>query len=278
MASIFKTIVSSGRCGSTWLAKLLNSHESVCIISDLIEPCGHNLFLSSDVLTGQQFDFLLNQPSHDERSFYWNSFSTKERLYAPSNKSSFSLLESYTLPFLFTDTHKHLSYVRQALRKRPPAECRLHLLWLFNYISKDLCGKQHWIERTGGSLPELGRLLKAFPDGKYVWLTRNVQATANSMCKYPFFQLYHKLRDGIYSEEMNYFKGTSVDDFTRMIQSDNDKSSQLFDAYKINFLEVFYEELIKNPSFELHRIFDFFNIESSGKQIDDCISLYPPSY
>src|SRR5262249_13951311 len=53
----------------------------------------------------------------------------------------------------------------------------------------DLTGNSTWGERSGGSSHVAPYLLRAFPDVKVVYLTRNREDTARSMSRHPSFQL-----------------------------------------------------------------------------------------
>ena len=271
-------IISAGRCGSTWLARLVNENKKACVISDLIEPMGHNLlFSNTECITGQEFDLLLNQNSHDERSWYWCKHSTPERLYSPKDKTAFSLFESYTLPFLGLNVNSSQILIRSELRKRKKALCRDHLEWLFEFIAKELCHKEYWIERTGGSLSEISKVVKAYPSAKYIILTRDINNTALSMSKYPFFRLYTNLRRGRYFENYNqFFTDLDIDLYRQDLKSDMINALEVLSSSSCAFKMIDYESLVNEPQKILSETYNFLETPFEFDDIKRAVQKFPP--
>ena len=65
-------IVSSGRTGSTLIARILNKHKDICVISDLIEPIGNNNFIERNIyITNKKFFNLISRKTSLSRIYYW---------------------------------------------------------------------------------------------------------------------------------------------------------------------------------------------------------------
>ena len=271
-----RIILSSGRSGSTWLAKLLNEINCICVISDLIEPCGHNFILNKEVfINGQEFDLLLNHSSHKERSWYWNKESTIERLYIPTEKKEYSLLESYTIPFLNLDVEDTLTKITQMLRTRNDASCKDHLLSVFDLLTS-LSGSQNWIERTGGSLMESDKVIRNFPEAKYIVLERNFETTSKSMANYPFFRLYHRLK---HKEALQYammYEHVEPQKFMEDIKRDNEKCYSFLNEYGCRYQTIKYEDLVMDTHSILSLVCGFFEINTTKEDIESAINKFPP--
>ena len=101
MSTFFLT---SGRSGSTALARLLHTHPDVAVISDLFEPAVDEPYFDQvHPITGEQFWKLLIRPSIPQRIAHWRRLPTDELLFLPDDDADVSLLMSYTLPFLAPD-------------------------------------------------------------------------------------------------------------------------------------------------------------------------------
>ncbi len=187
-------ILSSGRSGSTLVARLVREHPELLCISDLFEPVGEEpYFDSSSELSGREFFALLSRPSYPQRIAYWRQRPTAELLYLPDEDDQVSLLLSYTLPFLAgKEAPELLAEVRQAVSAFPPASPADQLVRFFDWL-RDRHGKRLWVERTGGSLPHTRVILETWPDARIVHNFRDPRETAISMMHGSFFRLYLEL-------------------------------------------------------------------------------------
>ena len=94
-------VVSSGRSGSTLLARMIQRHPRLLCVSDLFEPVGEvPYFDRSTVVDGRAFFDLLKRPSFPQRIAFWRQQPTGELLFLPEDDEMVSLLVSYTLAFL----------------------------------------------------------------------------------------------------------------------------------------------------------------------------------
>lgn len=187
-------VLSSGRAGSTLLARMLHRHPDLLCVSDLFEPVGEEPYFDAEhVVSGAEFLEVLSRPSLPDRIRYWRSRPTDELLYLPPDDEDVSLLMSYTLPFLTGgDPSELYEQLREAVAGFPPAPMPQQLLRFFDWL-RDRFGQQRWVERTGGSLPHTERFLETWPEGRYVHSYRDPRETAISMMTGSFFRLYLEL-------------------------------------------------------------------------------------
>lgn len=187
-------VLSSGRAGSTLLAKMIHRHPRLLCVSDLFEPVGEvPYFDRSRTVDGAAFFRVLSSPSFEQRIAYWREQPTSELLFLHPDDDMVSLLTSYTLPFLTGgDPMALFDELRRAVEAFPPATLADHLVRCFDWL-RDRYGKALWVERTGGSLPHTREILATWPDAKIVHNYRDTRETAISMMTGSFFRLYLEL-------------------------------------------------------------------------------------
>lgn len=193
MSTFFLT---SGRSGSTALARLLHTHPDIAVVSDLFEPAvDEPYFAHSPKLTGDEFWELLTRPSIAERIAHWRERPTDELLFLPTNDHDVSLLMSYTLPFISEDPWELRVQLEPQIRHANPAAAPHHLEQFFELVRR-FCRARVWVERTGGSLPHAAKMIDAWPDARFIFLLRDPIETALSMRTGSFFRLYLAMQSG----------------------------------------------------------------------------------
>ena len=94
-------VVSPGRTGSTFLARFLNDHPKIVVISDLFEPLGPNpYFDKKSRMSGEKFFKIMSRHAVEPRKRFWKFDSNVERLFYPENEELVSLMMCYSIPFL----------------------------------------------------------------------------------------------------------------------------------------------------------------------------------
>jgi len=187
-------VVSSGRAGSTLLARMIHRHPRLLCVSDLFEPVGVVPYFDRErIVDGEEFFSVLSAPSFPQRIAYWRAQPTSELLFLHDDDDMVSLLTSYTLPFLTGgDPMALFEDLRQATTKLGEASMADQLIRVFDGL-RDRFGKELWVERTGGSLPHMRQILAVWPDAKIVHNFRDPRETAISMMTGSFFRLYLEL-------------------------------------------------------------------------------------
>ena len=122
-------IVSAGRSGSTFLAKLINDHPDIVCVSDLFEPVGPAPYFDRETkISGTDFFNMIAAPSTKPRLRYWRERQTKERLFVPEDEGLVSLLLSYTIPFVDDDPMTCLSDYQNFVAREPEQSPADHLI------------------------------------------------------------------------------------------------------------------------------------------------------
>jgi len=117
-----------------------------------------------------------------------------EMLYRPGPSTRFSAeagvpaLMQTTLPHLTPDAEALFSEVEAFVAGLPPAPMADHYARLFAWLTARF-GKRIWVERSGGSLRVVRRLVQAFPGARFVHLVRDGRACAQSMSRHYGFRM-----------------------------------------------------------------------------------------
>ncbi len=187
-------VVSSGRAGSTLLAKMIHRHPRLLCVSDLFEPVGEvPYFDRGRRIDGRELFSILSRPSFPQRIEYWRRQPTGELLFLPEDDALVSLLLTYTLPFVTggdpMELYRELEAAAAAFGEASPADQMIRFFdWLRDRFRMDL-----WVERTGGSLPHMRKIIETWPDAKIIHNFRDTRETAISMMTGSFFRLYLEL-------------------------------------------------------------------------------------
>ena len=186
-------MISSGRTGSTFLARLIRSHPSLLCVSDLFEPVGQVPYLDRETLVdGRAFFKIISAPSFPQRIAYWRWKPNAELLFLPEDDDLVSLLLAYTLPFLSTDPLTLFGEVEERVNRFPERSIADQTIAFFDLL-RDRFGKQLWVERTGGSLPHTREMVETWPHARFVHNFRDPRETTISMMTGSFFRLYLEL-------------------------------------------------------------------------------------
>jgi hypothetical protein len=74
------------------------------------------------------------------------------------------------------------------LKRQPERSIGDHFRTVFDHL-RDRLGRRVWVERTGGSLTWAAKLVKMFPEARFVHVYRDGRDTALSMLQHPVFRL-----------------------------------------------------------------------------------------
>jgi putative sulfotransferase len=104
------------------------------------------------------------------------------------------------LPHLFDEPEPILDEVRSFVLSRPPASAADHYRALFTWLARRI-DRRTWVERSGGSLRIVARLLRAFPDARFVHIVRDGRDAAISMSR------HHGFRMALFSAQLTEILG-----------------------------------------------------------------------
>jgi putative sulfotransferase len=188
-------IVGTGRCGSTMLSDVLARHPDILSVSEfftLVTDLGGRIeatFPDGDIDARAVHAIVCG--AHPKQSLmHRHDVAMSEVLYRPGARfgADVPAILQTTLPHLSAEPEALFDEVSAFILAQPPAPIGQHYTRLFTWLAARL-GKQRWVERSGGSLRIVRRLLDAFPDARFVHIVRDGRTTAMSMSKHHGFRM-----------------------------------------------------------------------------------------
>ncbi len=252
-------VVSSGRAGATLLAKMVHRHPRLLCVSDLFEPVGEiPYFDRKKQVSGEQFLAVLSSPSFKQRIAFWRDRPTSELLFLPEDDDMVSLLVSYALPFLDKDDPMGLFHqVKKETEARGLDSMADHLISFFDSL-RDRYGKELWVERTGGSLPHMKKIIETWPDAKIIHNYRDPRETAISMMTGSFFRLYLELAKNPDLGDWDFDHMPPLEEMGAMLnQWVVDGVAALAEVPAERRLNLAYEDLLDDAAGTLSRLHEF---------------------
>ncbi|MEN8217437.1 MAG: sulfotransferase [Pseudomonadota bacterium] len=190
-------LVSTGRCGSTFLSNAINSHPKLISIAELFEPIIPVPFLDTrHIISGKYFFDMITVKTMKERVKIWRNSKTRECLFLPEKDKDVSLFLCYTLPTLTENPQKLYQVVKKEIAQFSPDTPANHFIRLCELL-KNAFNKEIWIERTGGSLPHIMNIIQCWPQAKIIHFYRDGRQTACSMQRHPIFRMFTMKKLGI---------------------------------------------------------------------------------
>ncbi|WP_198170689.1 sulfotransferase family protein [Actinoplanes awajinensis] len=185
-------VISTGRCGSTMLSRMLRLHPEVLSLSELFSTvrARHPFDGSPD---GAAFWRMLSEPDPAVDTMVTAGLTVSELIY-PYATGRFDpargvpLICHMTLPMLTDDPDALYDELAAEVPLWPVRPIAEHYRQLFTFLA-GRCGRPVVVERSGGSLSLLPRLREAFPDARFVYLTRDGVDSALSMSRHAGFRL-----------------------------------------------------------------------------------------
>lgn len=250
-------IISTGRSGSTALSNCINVHPQILSLSEFFlflhfpgtdKGQDENKWegLTLERWDGEKFWSFLSKKSPTRMHRYTeNGLRVKEFLYKVTETSKFNEktgipgISMIALPHL-TDNPDQLyeeleSVVIEFPEDRLDRQYRRLFDWLLKRFNRDVC-----VERSGKSVEFVDRLIKMFPDAKFIFLYRDVREIAMAFNRFQAYKMGMARRRA--------YEQTGIDPGS----SDCDASSlgefkwlhpDHFDAKKLKEFEIPYEKL-----------------------------------
>lgn len=194
-------IVSTGRCGSTMLSRMLALHPEATSLSEFFTSLAPYTFVR-DPCDGPSFWHMLSAPRLNHK--IWLQLLDRG-ITIDEFRYPLSRLDRYRetgIPPLLTMTLTELTDDPEALHEElrlyvetlPVARLGTQYIRTFEWLTKRL-NRRIWVERSGSSLGFLETMVHLFPDAKYVHVYRDGRETALSASKFPPMRLSQISRD-----------------------------------------------------------------------------------
>jgi hypothetical protein len=190
-------IVGTGRCGSTLLSQVMRAHEQVLSVSELfsfVTDLGSMISQTfpNKPVTGAELWSQLAGRHPRENLLLQHGLRMQEVLYPPVGAP----LPAEGVPALMLTTLPHLSEqpwvlfdaLAREFAERGPACAGDHYRAMFELLCGWL-GRRTWVERSGGTLRIIARLLDTFPEARVVHVVRDGRNTALSMSRHIGFRM-----------------------------------------------------------------------------------------
>ena len=186
-------IVSTGRCGSTLMSRLVRMHPKILSISEFFMSVATRGFVKK-TLDGEQLWKLLSIAHAGEKLVFTPDQLVDEFLYPYGPDARFTPEDLPPLLFVvlphITDDHEALyAEMEPVIRARPRASLAEQYAFLFGWL-RDRMDKDLWIERSGASLTFLPPLKDMYPDAKFIHVYRDGRDVAMSMVRHAPTRLY----------------------------------------------------------------------------------------
>lgn len=187
-------IVGTGRCGSTALSHVVRTNPQWLSLSEVFSSLAPRAFPDGEV-PGADLAEVLATPRYDSRVLLAHGLEDAELAY-PLDDPRARFGRETGVPPLLVSALPHLTGIGDELldeicdevRDWQAAPVAEHYRRLFEWLRVRF-GAERWIERSGGSLVYVDRLIEAFPDARFVHIWRDGLECTLSMSKHMGFRL-----------------------------------------------------------------------------------------
>ena len=184
-------VLGTGRCGSTMLSNLLNTHPRILSLSEFFSYVGMDAFRLRNP-TGDQLWQIYSRQRPRTRLMLRESY--EELLYPVGGPGQ--RFTRHDVPPILCATLPHLTDQYEALydelepfvRAQPQQPPLVHFRNLFSHLCQRF-GCQVWVERSGLTLLVGSRLLRQFPEARVIHIHRDGRDTAVSMSRHYLFRM-----------------------------------------------------------------------------------------
>lgn len=193
-------VIGTGRCGSTLLSNMLRLHPQMLSLSELFSfisdlGCDVARAFPEGLVSGAQMWDILAAHLPRQNLMLKHDVAMPEVLYPWQNNASsrynvstgVPAISQVCLPHLSNTPDADLDALQIVVCNLPPAPIGVQYQRVFAWLAR-----QHnapiWLERSGGGLRIVERLLQHFPKARFIHIVRNGPDTALSMSKHRGFR------------------------------------------------------------------------------------------
>jgi len=290
-------VVGTGRCGSTLLTKMLDSHRSACGLNEVFTGLDWGRRFTDQQVDGAWVADLLGTPNHVIDMVLGKGYDAEEVTYPfrPTDRYR----RGDPMPWILTSCLGHLTDDPDGLWDRLGAELsrrsigplRQHYRAFFAALAEPT-GATAWIERSGSSVEYLDGILSVFGEARVVHLVRSGPEVALSMRNHPFYRLAVQLYYGVMPE------GVDPEDSDGIVDGwlEGNPAVELYGRYWSDqlikgaeplarlgderLLTVSFEELVVDPMKHTERLAAFFELPSDpgfSERASAMVRGVPPS-
>ena len=191
-------VVGTGRCGSTLVSKLMSTHPRVLSVSELLSfvtDFGSLIPQAFDAgpVDGAKFWSVVSATVPRANQLLAHGLRMPEILY-PFERGRYRMdtgipaIAIGTLPHLSDDPDRLFDELAAHMSARGPASMAEHYRHMFETLMHQR-GRETWVERSGGSLRVVQRLVESFPEARFLHLVRDGRNTAISMSRHIGFRM-----------------------------------------------------------------------------------------
>lgn len=193
-------VLGTGRCGSTLLSDMLRLHPGIASISEffsLVSDLGCRVprTFPAGSVSGEAFWDIIATPWPRQNLMLRHDVAMEEVIYpwkSPTSRfnaqSGVPAISQVTLPHLSDTPDALFDEVQTYVRSLDPAPIGIQYQRLFQWLATRQ-GASCWVERSGGGLRIVRRLLEHFPEARFIHLVRDGRNTALSMSRHLGFRM-----------------------------------------------------------------------------------------
>jgi len=272
-------VVGTGRCGSTLLSLMLGTHASVVSIHEFFS--GLDLtrrFQPANVSAAELVDLIAaEQPV--ATAVLARGHSPDEVRY-PIDRPGVRYRRGDRIPWLLvamlsrlTDDPDPLFDEFMAYASSLPTQpFAAHYRQLFAWVTARF-DRPVWIERSGGALDYLDGLVSLYPDAKFVHIHRDGLETALSLRAHPFFRMAIAFVCGLFPTDRDPDAAAThvIDTPPPLWAAGRFWTDQVLRGFRVlprldrdQYLEVRFEDLLRDPAAVLEPVAAFFELPLDG--------------
>ena len=192
-------VIGTGRCGSTLLSNMLRQHPQILSLSELFSfvsdlGCAIADAFPEGHVSGPQLWAILAAQLPRQNLMLKHDVAMPEVLYRwQDGNSRFNAqtgvpaISQVCLPHLSDTPDTLFEQLQELVCSLPPAPIGVQYQRVFAWLAEQQ-GAPVWIERSGGGLRIVARLMQHFPNARFIHIVRNGSDTALSMSQHLGFR------------------------------------------------------------------------------------------
>ena len=296
---MYRFIVGTGRCGSTLLSKMIRENERVASLFEYFSGLDPEVCFSRTPVDAETFAALHCNEHTITSMVLARGYPIAEVVY-PFDAPGVRYSRESGLPFIVGATLSSLPVaeanldvdtlydeVRAFLLSLPTRPAADQHLALFDWLTERL-RKSVWIERSGGSINNIGELNALFPGARFLHIHRGGEEAALSMREHHVFRLGISLMYDLPVDTTPTAGGGESDRITDLLESrpaceyfGRAWTDQLLRGFRgireldaAQYEEVRFEDLLASPRETLARIAEFLELpDPHGPWLDRATTL-----